>query len=237
MTEIIQGVIKQVFNKEIPADAYENTNRLSIKVQPDEGGDEVWVSLGNTKRPGLSVKDGKNWQNVGAGSKVLCVCTRNGTYLNSKTTKVTVLALVAPQEQAAPAQRAPAAAAAEGFKPAASVGVDWAKKDAGIEAGHAINNAVQLVCSEGNGVTDIGAIPRLARQIHAMTRQLQEDILSGVVNEYSLSGEVVSTTVPPAAVATAAALQPAPTKPAFQKPPAKKAAPAPIDLVDDDIPF
>jgi hypothetical protein len=183
-TRVVQGIIKQVYNKELDKpDQFDNTVRLSVKVDVD--GEEVWVSLGSKKFPGLSVKDGNDWVNVGAGSEVIIPCDVNGDYLNGKTSKVIVTNLVVPDERAtaAPAQRP--AATSNGSDSGTAPKTDWAKKDAGAAASSSVDKAIRILIATGE-ITQAGdegynlaQIKRLASDMQRIVTELRDEFLDG----------------------------------------------------------
>lgn len=169
----VQGKVEQVFIKAMDkADRYENTHRVSIKLDDGE-----WYQMGGSKYPNFTVQDddGK-WKELGVGSEVLIKYEQNGDWKNSSRGKMTVLELV---EGDSSSKSSSASTASTG----SSGGGGYAKRDAGIEAGHAINNAVAILNAKQAGIFTTKELLEKAREIHAATRNLQYDILEGSTTE------------------------------------------------------
>lgn len=175
---------------------------------------------------------------LAVGKQVEFAYTENGQYKNmdAKSLKISE----APAQQAAPAQRASAPAAAN-------------NQQAGIKVGHAINNAVQLACAKGD--TSLLTIHSLAADILALSVKLESQYGQIVGHaEERYQARVTANPTPaeqpapePAAAApvkakatrkTAAKAtpQPEPT-PAPEPQPEPQPEPAQQDEWVDDIPF
>lgn len=217
----IKGTVTAIFVKEKPApDQYQNTHRAAIKVDDGE-----WISLGDMKGPKLTLPSGpKEYRELTKGSVVEFMYDEkpgnNGNvFRDAKRSKVKVLEWAEKGAESASAPR-PATSGASSSPSAAqsvparstggSTGPDWNKKDAGIEAGHAVNGAVAIVAAligsntfKTNEAAPIEhAIKGWARTIHAATRELQNEVLSGTVQksyEAPAATALVATTSAPAA--------------------------------------
>lgn len=154
-------------------DKFENTHRASIKM--DDGN---WYSLGSMKSDTLTVEDddGK-WRSLGTGSQILIKYEMNGEYRNSKRSQITVIDLVDGGGSSRPAAKQ------EAQKPGGSAPT-MTSNLAGIEAGHAINNAIAWITSKNHhrASTDLSVnedeLVTVATQIHAATRRVQAAILN-----------------------------------------------------------
>jgi hypothetical protein len=226
------GPITKLFVKAKDApDQYGNTHRAAVKI----GDNDFWIGLGDLKGDKITVQMGaKNWVELTEGSIVEFLYTEkpgnNGNvFRDAKRSGVKVLEL-APSGSSAPTSPSkpsttttPAASPSSGPTPrtgGSSNGTDWAKKDAGIEAGHAVNGAVAIVAASiaaGVEYEDDGlqAIAELARDIHRITREFQNEILAG-----SLSPKVAP--IVPKVEAVAA------SKPTTAPKPKTKPAPEPV---------
>lgn len=223
MTEIIQGVLKRISNKDLATpDQFGNVTRLSVLVEAEDG--EKWVSLGTMKKPGLSIQKGKDWINVGVGSTILALAERNGDFLNGKRSDVKVLSLVeagAPPKQQAPSPPTKAPEASAGVTPKGGSGDSayWARKDAGAAASASVDKALAFYSIKG----EAPSIPQLlakARDMQALVSALADEIVN--------PPKVVADPIPPVVESAPAAK---PSRKAVEKAKAE-------DFVDDDeLPF
>jgi hypothetical protein len=240
-----KGTVTAIFVKEKPeADQYGNTHRAAIKVDDGE-----WIGLGDMKGPKLTVKSGpKEYRELTKGSIVEFMYREkegnNGNvFRDGKRSEVKVLEWAAAEPSTATAARpATTAQASPSTAPVArstgSSGPDWNKKDAGIEAGHAVNGAVAIVAALiGNNTFTTNeaapiehAIKSWARTIHAATRELQGEVLRGEVQK---SYESAAPVVKQEATKPTATTKPKPTP----KPEPAVTAESWEEPGDDDTPF
>ena len=212
----VTGKVEAVSTKPLDQeDKYGNTHRASIKL--DDGN---WYSMGSLKSNVLTVQDdNKKWQPLGVGSEVLIKYEENGNFRNSSRGQMTILDLVVGERESS-SKPAPAQSTSTSKPSTTYGGTNWAEKDAGIQAGHAVNGAIQILKENLNGNLNGDKVLQVAREIHAITRQLQKEIL-----------DPPSVPDPPS---------PGPPSPASKKPAAKsKKEPAelPADWEDEELPF
>lgn len=221
MTELIQGTLKRVFNKEMPEDQWGNNTRLSIAISPDTGGDDVWVSLGTAKRPGLTVKIGKDWETINEGSKIVVVAERNGDFLNAKRADVKVLSKAGDAPKAAPKNTSQGKSQSYTRKGTASGGPDWEKKDAGAAASASVDKA--LVLLQAVGYLHSGKDNGWDKEVILDTARTMQEIVVELANEIQFGKD----SPPPTEDAT----------PSEKPSPRKKAPVQAEDFEDDDVPF
>jgi hypothetical protein len=238
------GQIKRVFVKEMPPDNYENTARYSIQLDNDE-----WYSLGTGKSATLSAPlKGKEYaalyegstveflfsERTGSDGKVYKEAKRSALKVTDWAPKPSGNASNAPTSPSKPSTATtPTASPSSGSTArtgGSSNGTDLSKKDAGIEAGHAVNGAVALMAANGSSQWPEeevrNELSRLARIIHSETRKLQNEILAG----------------PKAAPVEPKVEAVAPPKPTTAPKPKAKPAPEPVaaeswEEEEDQIPF
>lgn len=182
----MQGVVSRVSVKSVDADQFGNDKLKSFQL---EGGD-VWYGLGKSKGDTINIKKGTGYQPLEAGDSVefFYETSNSGgkTYYNTKSSKITITgkgsgAAPAPQPQQQKAQAAPQQSAQPAAQARSAGGGSKPGYEAGIKVGHAINNAVQLVCAE-DGVPTLAAIERKAIAILKLSRKMEfgfESIFDG----------------------------------------------------------
>jgi hypothetical protein len=203
-----QGKVQQVFVKALAEpDKYGKTHRASIKLDDDQ-----WYGMGTIKGENLSVQDddGK-WVPLGVGSEVILKYEQNGEYRNSSRSDMMVLNLVVGEKKSYEKK------ATGSSNNTGSGSVDWSKRDAGIEAGHAINGAIQLICHGKTGSAE--SLIDVAIRIHQDTRELQRRIMAK-----ELSAPIAKDEAPA-------------KKPAVSKKKAAESEPEASEWIDDEIPF
>lgn len=222
------GIISRVSIKDTTPDNYGNDKLKSFQIE----GDEKWYGLGKSKGDTINVKKGKDYVPVVVGDEIEFFYEEseyNGkTYYNAKSSQIKLVAKGTGQAQAA-AKSAPKPAASAPARSANTGGSSGAKPpyEAGIKVGHAINNAVQLVCAEEGPIT-LAAIEQKAIAILKLSRRLEQGFESIFDNSYQPLGTKAAPQPEP---------EPEPEPEPTPEPEPEKPAPASIADFDDDIPF
>ena len=236
------GKIAKIFSKEIPPDNFDNTYKVSFKLEDDER----WFNLQAGKRQGINLKDGaKGYREALVGSEIEFMHGErpyNGKIYNDlKASAIKVkswgsASQEAPQKALAASQAQPAttpAAAPSVARTSAPVasGTDWAKKDAGAAASASIDKALAYLVAidafaNSGTEEDYDLILLTARDMQGLVLKLQQEILDSA----NLKGPAPKEPERPASV------------PAAKKAVAKAAPPPPApegnwEEEEDEIPF
>ena len=170
---VIKGVVERVMFKEAVNDRFGNTHRASVLIDGDWVGN-ISIKTKENYEPQVRFNNGNNakpdWQTLEVGDEVRLVVTENEynskIYYNSGTSKIK---LVKKGEGTAKAgqQRAP-----QGSQNA-SGGFTSLKKDmTGVQVGHAINAAMNLIQGESN--INLDYIAKVAKQLHDVSERVKE---------------------------------------------------------------
>ena len=221
------GKIAKIFSKEIPPDNFDNTYKVSFKLEDDER----WFNLQAGKRQGINLKDGaKGYREVFVGSEVEFMHGereyQGKIYNDLKASAIKVkswgagTAPEATQTRPAASQGQPATttaaspAVARTGAPAAS-GTDWAKKDAGAAASASIDKALQYIINTNGFVAptpegNYANLLNVARDMQGLVLKLQQEILEGAKPAPKEPERPASVPAAKKAVAKAAPPPPAP---------------------------
>lgn len=169
---LASGVITKIYSKEIDADKYGNTFRLSFQL---DSGDE-WYGAGAKKKPAIAVQQGKDkWYDLQEGDEVEFTYTVNGDFLNVKASKIEVVAYGegAPKsEPAKPAARSAGKGSPAAARPAAGGGAartSAPRINPEYAVGRWVNGAVALVAAGTVADLKAGVLQTAAVELWAST--------------------------------------------------------------------
>lgn len=166
---IITGVVEKIMYKEKP-DQFQNTHQASMVV------DGTWVNMRlkvkDGYEPQVRFAEGKGpqakWMTLNEGDTVKMVVKPNEwngkTYYQVSSSGIKVTK----KGEGKPATQKPAHGASSGSA-APSSGSSWKKDITGVEVGHALNSASQIV-----GIEDFDALLETAKDVHVETIKLKE---------------------------------------------------------------
>jgi hypothetical protein len=167
---VIKGVVERVMFKEAVNDRFGNTHRASVLIDGDWVGN-ISIKTKEGYDPQIRFNNGNNakpdWQTLEVGDEVRLVVTENEyngkIYYNSGTSKIK-LVKKGEGKPSQPQQRTPQGSqnASGGFK----------KDMTGVQVGHAINAAMNLIQGESNISLDY--IAKVAKQLHDVSERVKE---------------------------------------------------------------
>lgn len=133
--DFVQGVIEQIYTKEIPADRFQNTWRRALKING------TFFGVGAGKKPVVSVKQGQEWIDLREGMTVKFMVKErvggDGKTYYDKEGNITIVKGADGKVQEV------ASAPSTSRTNTAPVAVKY-NGDKGVRVGHAITNAVNI---------------------------------------------------------------------------------------------
>lgn len=195
---VIKGVVERVMFKEAVNDRFGATHKASVLIDGDWVGN-ISIKTKENYEPQIRFNNGNNakpdWQTLEVGDEVRLVVTENvyndKVYYNSGTSKIK---LVKKGEGTAKAkagqQRAP-----QGSQNSSGSSTSFKKDFSGIQTGHAINAAMNLL-HESN--RNFSKIVETAKQLHDVSERVKAEYakLNPQMSEYDVgaaSGQSVLT--------------------------------------------
>lgn len=226
--DFVQGVIEQIYTKEIPADRFQNTWRRALKING------TFFGVGAGKKPVVSVKQGQEWIDLREGMTVKFMVKErvggDGKTYYDKEGNITIVKGADGKVQEV------ASAPSTSRTNTAPVAVKY-NGDKGVKIGHAITNAVNIcVCRSTNLGSDElspSKIEEVAWEILKLSEKMNVEY-DEKMNGLSAKAAESKPEMPKAST------KPAATGPSTSKPASRTnvaATQQDDDFPDDDIPF